>query len=122
MSTEENIAKWLRQLKKYRTTATEVEPEGESTITKKAEDISQEDFRTLIEKEAYFISLNALSTDELTWLLAERRLVLQKGYENVTEDDIRALAEEIHHSGCSRDELCWLNAELMVLHREHLLE
>jgi len=119
---EQKILKWLKQLKKYRrfpevseTKVTYHEPKPTSMEPEK-------DFETLVKEEAYFISLNNLSKDELTWLLAERKLSVEKGYSNVTEDDIRKLAEKIHHSGLNYDELCWLNAEVIVMFREHFLE
>ncbi len=121
MTDEIRIRKWLKQLGKYRESFEEIKKEPAIVEIKKENDISSDDFKHEVEKEAYFISLNKLSVDELTWLLAERRLCLQKGYSNVTEDDIRQLADIIHKSGCSRDELCWLNAEIMILHREELL-
>ena len=83
---------------------------------------AEKDFETLVREEAYFISINNLSMDELTWLLAERKLCVQKGYSNVNENDIRKLAQEIHFSGLNYAELCWLNAEILVMYREHFLE
>lgn len=119
---EQKILKWLEQLKKYR----KIPEFSESKVTSyKPEPVvikPEKDFETLVREEAYFISLNNLSMDELTWLLAERKLSIEKGYSNVTEDDIRTLAEEIHHSGLNYDELCWMNAEVLVMYREHFLE
>ncbi|MFX1239106.1 MAG: hypothetical protein ACFFAS_05635 [Promethearchaeota archaeon] len=121
LNEEKRIRKWLKQLTKYRIITPKEKKDPIIIKYDKEDDVSQEDFKHLVEKEAYFISLNELSKDELIWLLAERRLSIQKGYDMVTEDEIRALAEEIHNSGCSRDELCWLNAEIMVLYREKFL-
>ena len=119
--TEENILKWLKQLIKYRVIP-EFKPSEIPISESKLEEPEPEiDFESLVREEAYFISLNNLSMDELTWLLAERKLSIDKGYSNVTEGDIRKLAEEIHHYGLNYDELCWLNAEIMVIHREHFL-
>lgn len=124
---EHNILEWLKQLMKYRKILEfkEIEIHNSEPVFKEPEPKLTEpekDFETLVREEAYFISLNNLSMDELTWLLAERKLSIEKGYSNVTEDDIRKLAEEIHHSGLNYDELCWLNAEIMVMYREHFLE
>ncbi|MBN1803346.1 MAG: hypothetical protein JW891_17675 [Candidatus Lokiarchaeota archaeon] len=121
MSNELNIRKWLNQIEKYRTHVHEIKKEPAIANINEENNVSQDDFKHQVEKEAYYISLNKLSVDELTWLLAERRLCIQKGYSNVSEAEIKALAEDIHKSGINRDELCWLNAELMVLHREELL-
>ncbi len=82
------------------------------------DDVSEVEFKDLVDKEAYFISLNQLSYDELCWLLAERTLSLSKGYENVSQDEIRELAKNINGAGSSYDELCWLNAEMQILHRK----
>jgi len=125
--TENNILQWLKQLKKYRKMPEykEVEIPPSGPILKEPElEITdpEKDFETLVREEAYFISLNNLSMDELTWLLSERKLSVEKGYSNVKEDDIRKLAEEIHQYGLNYDELCWLNAEVMVIYREHFLE
>ena len=124
-----NVVKWLNQLKKYRKPAPEkaiIPPYTEAPLTKetieeKKVEIEEPDdeFKELVEKEAYFISLNQLSYDELCWLLSERELSLNKGYENVTEDGIRKLAGEIYAQGLSYDELCWLNAEMTILHRKY---
>lgn len=123
MSTDEqDVMKWLKQLKKYRTFPGFTETR--MTSRESTRDISEpeKDFETMVREEAYFISLNNLSMDELTWLLAERKLSVEKGYSKVSENDIRTLAEKIHHSGLNYDELCWLNAEIMVMYREHYLE
>jgi hypothetical protein len=124
-----DVVKWLNQLKKHRQSAPEKviivpyteESKSEERIDESEGDLegSGEDFKDLVDKEAYFISLNQLTYEQLCWLLSERKLSLNKGYENVTEDEIRTQAEEIHVQGCSYDELCWLNAEMMVLHREY---
>lgn len=55
-------------------------------------------------------------------MLAEKQLIISKGDENVTENDIREKAEEIFHSTCSYDELCWLISELKILVEEHILK
>jgi hypothetical protein len=55
-------------------------------------------------------------------MLAEKQLIISKGDENVTENDIRGKAEEIFHSTCSYDELCWLISELKILVEEHILK
>ena len=124
-----NVVKWLIQLQNHRKPAPEkaiIVPYTETPESKEVFDESEgvieepeEEFKDLVEKEAYFISLNQLTYDQLVWLLAERELSLNKGYENVTEDEIRKLAEEIHGQGCSYDELCFLNAEMKVLHEKY---
>jgi len=124
-----DVVKWLNQLKIYRKPAPEkpiIVPYKEETMPEEVIDDSKgdleedgEEFKDLVDKEAYFISLNQLNYDQLVWLLAERELSLNKGYENVTEDEIRKSAMEIHVQGCSYDELCWLNAEMAVLHRKY---
>jgi hypothetical protein len=55
-------------------------------------------------------------------MLAEKQVIIQKGDENVTENDIRQKAEEIFRSSCSYDELCWLIAELNILVDKKYLE
>lgn len=124
-----DVVKWLIQLQNHRKPApekaiivpyTEI-PEAKEVIDESESVIEEpgEEFIDLVEKEAYFISLNQLTYDQLVWLLAERELSLNKGYENVTEDEIRKLAAEIHGQGCSFDELCFLNAEMKVLHEKY---
>lgn len=112
---EKNIIDWLIQLKKYRKTAPVKEVAKEKEIEKK-------DLKEYISFAAYFLSQNELSYDELCWMLAEKQLIIQKGDENVTENDIRQKAEEISHSSCSYDELCWLIAELKILVDKEYLE
>lgn len=126
---EPDVVEWLNQQNKYRKPAPEKaiitpyteESKPEEVIDKSEGDIEGpgEMFEDLVNKEAYFISLNQLTYDQLVWLLAERELSLNKGYENFTEAEIRKSAEEIHAQGCSYDELCFLNAEMMVLHRKY---
>ena len=126
---EPDVVKWLNQLKEHRKPAPEKpiivpyteEAKPEEVVVESESDIEEpeEEFKDLVEKEAYFVSLNQLTYDQLVWLLAERELSLNKGYENVTEDEIRKLAEEIHGQGCSYDELCFLNAEMKVLHEKY---
>ena len=124
-----DVVKWLNQLQNHRKPAPEkaiIVPYTEASEVKEAIEESEsvieepeDEFKDLVEKEAYFISLNLLTYDQLVWLLSERELSLNKGYENVTEDEIRKLAEEIHGYGLSYDELCWLNAEMKVLHEKY---
>ena len=124
-----DVVKWLIQLQNHRKPAPEKaiivpyteEPEVKEVIEEFESIIEEpeEGFKELVEKEAYFISLNQLAYDELVWLLAERELSLNKGYENVTEEEIRKLAEEIHGHNLDYDELCWLNAEMKVLHEKY---
>ena len=124
-----DVVKWLIQLQNHRKPAPEkaiIVPYTETPEVKEVIEESkgvieepEESFKELVEKEAYFISLNQLTYDQLVWLLSERELSLNKGYENVTEEEIRKLAEEIHGLGLSYDELCWLNAEMKVLHEKY---
>ena len=126
---EPDVVKWLNQLKEHRKPAPEkpiivpyteeAKPEEVVVESESVIEEPEEEFIDLVEKEAYFISLNQLTYDQLVWLLAERELSLNKGYENVTEDEIRKLAAEIHSQGCSYDELCFLNAEMKVLHEKY---
>ena len=112
---EANLTKWLKQLKKYR----KFEPEK---LTPEPRERSNEEFKEIIRVTAYFISQNQLSYNELCWMLAEKQLIIQKGDNNVTNDDIRKKAEEVFRSSCTYDELCWLIAELKILTEEKLLE
>ena len=124
-----DVVKWLIQLQNHRKPAPEkaiIMPYTETPEVKEVIEESEgiveepeEEFKELVEKEAYFISLNQLTYDQLVWLLSERELSLNKGYENVTEEEIRKLAEEIHGYSLSYDELCWLNAEMKVLHEKY---
>jgi hypothetical protein len=126
-----DVVKWLNQLKNYRKPAPEkaiIVPYKEDSQSKEVSDEIKtkteepgEEFKDLVDKEAYFISLNQLSYNELVWLLAEKELSLKKGYDNVTEEEIRNLAKEIFDQCCSYDELCWLNGELIVLHEKYNL-
>ena len=110
-----NLKKWLEQLKEYR----KAEPEE---ITIEPEETSDVDLKEMINVAAYFLSQNQLSYNELCWLLAEKQLIIQKGDENVSVDDIRKKAEEIFRSSCTYDELCWLLSELKILTEKKLLE
>ncbi|MFX1258187.1 MAG: hypothetical protein ACFFAN_10030 [Promethearchaeota archaeon] len=97
---------WLNQLKKYRKS----EPEKKGIISE-----SDEELMSQIRVAAYFLSINNLSYNDLCWLLSEKELIIQKGYDNITEKEIKQKAEEIYRSTCSYEELCWLNAELKIL-------
>lgn len=112
---EKNIIEWFTQLKKYRKT----EPDKK---TNKHEEIKGNNLKEYIDVAAYYLSQNQLSYDELCWMLAEKQVIIQKGDENVTENDIRQKAEEIFRSSCSYDELCWLIAELNILVDKKYLE
>ena len=114
-TTEKDIVEWFLQLKKYRKS----EPEREEPKQKEKEEINLSE---MIDVGAFYLSQNQLSYDELCWMLAEKQLIIQKGDENVTEDDIRKLAAKIFSSTSSYDELCWLIAELNILVDEKYLE
>lgn len=98
--------KWWAQLKKYR----KLEPEKMITIPE-----YEEELKFQIKDAAYFLSQKNHSYDELCWFLAENQLIVQKGYYNVAEDDIREIAEEIFKSSFTYEGLCWLITELNVL-------
>ncbi|MFX1394987.1 MAG: hypothetical protein ACFFAH_15650 [Promethearchaeota archaeon] len=112
---EANLTKWLKQLKKYRKSEQE-------KITPEPKQRSDEDLKEMIRVAAYFISQNQLSYNELCWMLAEKQLIIQKGDDNVTENDIQKKAEEVFRSSCTYDELCWLIAELKIFTEEKYLE
>jgi len=114
-TTEKDIVEWFLQLKKYRKS----EPEREEPKPKEKEEVNLSE---MIDVGAFYLSQNQLSYDELCWMLAEKQLIIQKGDENVTEDDIRKLAAKIFSSTSSYDELCWLIAELNILVDEKYLE
>lgn len=114
-TTEKDIVEWFLQLKKYRKS----EPEREEPKQKEKEEVNLSE---MIDVGAFYLSQNQLSYDELCWMLAEKQLIIQKGDENVTEDDIRKLAAKIFSSTSSYDELCWLIAELNILVDEKYLE
>ena len=112
---EKDVVEWFLQLKKYRKS----EPEREEPKQKEKEEVNLSE---MIDVGAFYLSQNQLSYDELCWMLAEKQLIIQKGDENVTEDDIRKLAAKIFSSTSSYDELCWLIAELNILVDEKYLE
>ena len=112
---EINLIKWWEQLKKFR----KAEPEK---ITTELEETSDVDLKEMINVAAYFLSQNQLSYNDVCWLLAEKQLIIQKGDENVSVDDIRKKAEEIFRSSCTYDELCWLLSELKILTEKKLLD
>lgn len=107
-SNEKDIVEWFLQLKKYRKS----EPERREPKQKEKEEV---DLTEMVRVAAYFLSQNQLLYDELCWMLAEKQLIIEKGDENVTEDDIRKKAAEIFRSTTPYDELCWLIAELNIL-------
>ncbi len=112
---EINLLKWLEQLKEYRKAESE-------KITTQPEETSNVDLKEMINVAAYFLSQNQLSYNDLCWLLAEKQLIIQKGDENVSVEEIRKKAEEIFRSSCTYDELCWLISELKILIEKKLLE
>ena len=114
-TTEKDIVEWFLQLKKYRKS----EPEREEPKQKEKEEINLSE---MIDVGAFYLSQNQLSYDELCWMLAEKQLIIHKGDENVSENDIRELAAKIFSSTSSYDELCWLISELNILVDEKYLE
>ncbi|MFX0188909.1 MAG: hypothetical protein ACFE8A_14380 [Candidatus Hodarchaeota archaeon] len=115
MDVEKNILEWLQQLKEHRKT----EPEKIPSEPKKKSD---DELKEMIQVRAYFLSHNQLSYNELCWMLAEKQLIIQKGDENVTENEIRKKAEEVFRSSCTYDELCWLISELNILIEQKILD
>ena len=112
---EKDVVEWFLQLKKYR------KSESVKEVPKQKEK-EERNLSELINVGAYLLSQNQLSYDELCWMLAEKQLIIQKGDENVTEDEIRKLAAKIFHSSSSYDELCWLISELNILVDKKYLE
>jgi len=112
---EKDVVEWFIQLKKYRKS----EPEKEGLKQNETEEVNLSE---MISVGAFYISQNQLSYNELCWMLSEKQLIIQKGDENVSEDDIRKLAAKISQSTSSYDELCWLIAELNILVDEKYLE
>ena len=112
---EEDIVRWLEQIRKYRKF-------GIERITEEPKKVSDDELKGMIEVAAFFLSQNQLSYNDLCWFLAEIQLIIQKGDENVTEDDIRKKAEEVFRSSVNYDELCWLIAELKILVEQGYLE
>lgn len=96
-------------------TSKEVEVEVEPEI----EELS---FEEQVNVAAYFLSQNQLTYNDLCWLLAEKNLILQKGYDNFTEADIKKKAEEVFATSCTYDELCWLVAELELIMKKGYMD
>lgn len=76
------------------------------------------DFESQIQVEAYFISTQNHTYNELCWLLAQKQLQITLD-RDPKEHEIKETAEEVFKSFCTYDELCWLLAELTILKKEH---
>ncbi|MHA1150627.1 MAG: hypothetical protein ACTSR8_20595 [Promethearchaeota archaeon] len=89
-------------------------------LGKPIDDVSLlKDFESQIQVEAYFISTQNHTYNELCWMLAQKQLQITLDREPSNEE-IREKAEEVFKSFCTYDELCWLIAELTILQRESL--
>jgi len=72
--------------------------------------IGETDIEARIREAAYYIALKRPTFEELCWSLAEK---IQKKYNSKPSiEDIKRVAENIHNSSKTYDELCWLNAEI----------
>lgn len=102
----------------------QVEPPKEDELKEVSmEDIEEEEtFEEQVNVAAYFISQNQLNYNELCWLLAEKTLILQKGYDNIKKEDIESKAEEVFNTSCTYDELCWLIGEVDIIMKKSMLE
>ena len=112
---EDNVGKWLKQLKEYRKFGLEKK-------TSEPEKVTDKELKEMIDVAAYFLAQNQLSYNELCWFLAEKQLIILKGDQNVSEEDIKKKSEEVFRSSVSYEELCWLIAELKVLTEQGYLE
>ncbi len=65
---------------------------------------------------AYFLSQRNLPYDILCWQLSERQLYAQNNNQYAPNDIIKKRAAEIFFSSPSYDILCWLIAQLDILH------
>ncbi len=66
---------------------------------------------------AYFLAQKGYTYDKLCWMLAERKLLIQKDPKYNHEDRIKEKAAEIFFSGPSYDVLCYLISEIDILIR-----
>lgn len=65
-----------------------------------------------IKEDANFLCEQNLLYEDLCWMLAEIQLKYNKGYNNVSETEIKNKAEELKKSALKNDEICWKIAEL----------
>lgn len=64
---------------------------------------------------AYYLAQKGYTYDKLCWMLAERKLIVQRDQRYNQEDRIREKAAEIFFSGPDYDVLCYLISEIDIL-------
>jgi len=64
---------------------------------------------------AYYLAQKGYPYDKLCWMLAERKLLVQRDQRYNQEDRIREKAAEIFFSGPDYDVLCYLISEIDIL-------
>lgn len=64
---------------------------------------------------AYYLAQKGYTYDKLCWMLAERKLLVQRDQRYNQEDRIREKAAEIFFSGPDYDVLCYLISEIDIL-------
>ena len=64
---------------------------------------------------AYYLAQKGYTYDKLCWMLAERKLIVQRDQRYNQEDRIREKAAEIFYSGPDYDVLCYLISEIDIL-------
>jgi hypothetical protein len=77
--------------------------------------MNENEFKNNINVAAYFIAQKNIPYDKLCWLLAERKLFVQRNFQNAPQEEIRNKAAELYHSGTPYDIMCWFIAELDIL-------
>ena len=64
---------------------------------------------------AYYLAQKGYTYDKLCWMLAERKLLVQRDQRYNQEDRIKEKAAEIFFSGPYYDVLCYLISEIDIL-------
>ncbi len=64
---------------------------------------------------AYYLAQKGYTYDKLCWMLAERKLLIQRDQRYNQDDRIREKAAEIFFSGPDYDVLCYLISEIDIL-------
>ncbi|MCK4371079.1 MAG: hypothetical protein KAW03_08425 [Candidatus Lokiarchaeota archaeon] len=64
---------------------------------------------------AYYLAQKGYTYDKLCWMLAERKLLVQRDQRYNQEDRIKEKAAEIFFSGPDYDVLCYLISEIDIL-------
>ena len=64
---------------------------------------------------AYYLAQKGYTYDKLCWMLAERKLLVQRDQRYNQDDRIREKAAEIFFSGPDYDVLCYLISEIDIL-------